>query len=129
MFADGGTTPIASGEIVGEIADESGPLTLTTTPLSLGAHTLTVTDTLPGGTVVTGSPSYQVTVTAPAVVNGRATAIGPIAGGTVTENDPKPPALGGDERDEVRSITGRGCSLGKDLREFTVWVAHYRQNI
>jgi hypothetical protein len=106
VYADGGTTPIATGTDSDNSADSgnSYQLALTTAPLSLGPHVLTVTLTLPGGEVVTGNPSYDVTVTAPTVVDGTARAVGPIADGTVTQYDKS--VEGAESRDLVRSVTG-----------------------
>jgi hypothetical protein len=84
VYADGGTTPIATGFLNGDAA-----YALTTTPLSLGQHTLTVTETLPGGTVSTSAP-FSVTVTAPSFVTGIASASGAIANATVYEYDQSP---------------------------------------
>ena len=100
VFADGGTTPIASGADIGN----NNGISLTTTPLSLGTHTLTVTETLRGGETISGNPSYNVKVTGATVVDGTATAVGPIAGGTVTENDKSPQGV--EEGDVARSVTG-----------------------
>jgi hypothetical protein len=106
VYADGGTTPIATATNADDSADSgnSYQLALITAPLSLGPHVLTVTLTLPGGEIVAGNPSYDVTVTAPTVVDGTARAVGPIAGGTVTSYDKS--VEGAQSRDVVRSVTG-----------------------
>ncbi len=84
VYADGGTTPIGTGLLNADFA-----FAITTTPLSIGPHTLTVTETLSGGTVLTGSP-YSVTVGAAAFVEGTASATGAIADATVYEYDKSP---------------------------------------
>jgi hypothetical protein len=84
VYADGGTTPIGTGLLNGDFA-----FAITTTSLSIGQHTLTVTETLSGGTVLTGSP-FTVTVGAATFVDGTASATGAIAGATVYEYDRSP---------------------------------------
>ncbi len=84
IYADGGTKAIGTGFLAGDSV-----FAITTTPLSLGQHTLTATETQSGGTVTTGSP-FSVTVAAPSFISGTASATGAIADATVYEYDESP---------------------------------------
>ena len=105
VYADGGSTPVGTG-----LANADGSFAITTTPLTTGAHTLVLTETLAGGTILPSTPAFDVTVAAAAFTAGSASAIGAIAGATVfqTGNFPNDGGAGfvlDDTLDAVASVT------------------------
>ena len=83
VFADGGTTPVATTSF----GQDTGFVTLTTTPLSLGTHALTVTETEVGGTQIESPTPISVNVTAATLLAGTGMVLGGLAGALI-ENAP-----------------------------------------
>jgi hypothetical protein len=79
IFADGSDTPVASGSLVAGTAY----VLLTTTPLSLGTHSLSVTLTEAGGTPIQSSSPYTVTITPATLLAGTGTVLGSLAGALI----------------------------------------------
>ena len=108
VFADGGPTPIATSDsALGYSEPEADVQTvfgLTTSPLSVGQHVLSVTATLPGGTILQGASSFTVDVPAVAVVDGTGSAIGALIGAHVYYASQSLTGL--DQSDTVETLTG-----------------------
>jgi hypothetical protein len=93
VYVDGGTTPVGTAN--GSDSDGNGNLEIETTPLALGSHLFTITDTLQGGTAVPGDNSRTFVVTADPMSGGVAYGNGAIAGATLEPSVPvQPTAVG-----------------------------------